>query len=95
MAITGLEDVQDTIDTIHEKALLTRQFEAIMSSLAWTIRKGKGHTTINVPQKKQGTIKRLKCWKILKPTTLLRKKFGGYMDNQQAKIEELDFISFK
>ena len=49
MAITGLEDVQDTIDTIHEKALLTRQFEAIMSSLAWTIRKGKGHTTINVP----------------------------------------------
>ena len=49
MAVTGIAEVNDTIDTIHEKALLTRQFEAIMSSLAWTINKGKGHTTINVP----------------------------------------------
>jgi len=49
MAVTGLDQIQDTVDTIHEKALMTRQFEAIMSSLCWTINKGKGHTTINVP----------------------------------------------
>ena len=49
MAITGIEDLQDTIDTIHEKALYIRQFKAIMAGLCWTKRKGKGHTTINQP----------------------------------------------
>ena len=49
MALTTIDELGDTIDTIHEKALYTRQFKAIMSNLCWPIRKGKGHTTINQP----------------------------------------------
>jgi len=49
MALTTISELGDTIDTIHEKALMTRQHKAVMAGLVWNKRKGKGHTTINQP----------------------------------------------
>lgn len=49
MAFTTIAELQDTVDTIHEKALLTSQFGNPMAALAWKINKGKGHSTVNVP----------------------------------------------
>ena len=49
MAYTTIAELQDTVDTIHEKALLTSQFGNPMAALCWKIRKGKGHSTVNVP----------------------------------------------
>lgn len=46
---TTIAELQDTVDTIHEKALMTSRFTAIMAPLCWQIRKGKGHSTVNVP----------------------------------------------
>lgn len=48
MAITTLAELGDTIPTIIEEAMFTAQFKAIMRSLCWNIRKGKG-TNVNVP----------------------------------------------
>jgi len=49
MAISTIAQLQDTVDTIHEKALLTSQFGNPMAALCWNISKGKGHSTVNVP----------------------------------------------
>lgn len=48
MAGTTTAELGDTIPTIIEEARFTEQFKAIMRSLCWPIRKGKG-TTVNVP----------------------------------------------
>ena len=49
MAFTTIAELQDTVDTIHEKALLTSQFGNPMAALCWNIRKGKGHSTVKIP----------------------------------------------
>ncbi len=49
MSVTTISEIQDTVDTIHEKAQLTSQFANPMAALAWNINKGKGHSTVNVP----------------------------------------------
>jgi len=49
MAFTTIAELQDTVDTIHEKALLTSQFGNPMAALCWKINKGKGHSTVDVP----------------------------------------------
>ena len=49
MAITTISELADTVDTIHEKAMLTSQFSNPMAALSWKIAKGKGHSTVNVP----------------------------------------------
>ncbi len=49
MGFTTISDLQDTVDTIHEKALLTSQFGNPMAALCWNINKGKGHSTVDIP----------------------------------------------
>lgn len=49
MAFTTIAELQDTVDTIHEKALLTSQFGNPMAALCWNVNKGKGHSTVDIP----------------------------------------------
>jgi N4-gp56 family major capsid protein len=46
---TTISELQDTVDTIHERALLTSQFGNPMAALCWKINKGKGQSTVNIP----------------------------------------------
>lgn len=58
MTGTTTADLGDTIPTLMEEAMFTRQFKAIMRGLCWPIRKGKG-SDVNVPYFNEVTAARL------------------------------------